>query len=388
MEIVRDLKEVGSAEQVVPVFLRLIGERANGAHIYRGQRRAKWPLRAYLLRDPDNEGKALSACDAANIEYQLLQGFSKYLFAHRPDLFSASHGDASSEWRKMAIAQHYGVPTRFIDFCTNPLVALYFAVQDDPQAKGRQRSHSAVWAVEAKNRREVDKVGTHITEGVADLPPLDLTFVGLVFDALEETKGEEGKKQWEFRWPKGREYDLIRKHVEALRTLYEIPPKGENDRLFKPLSVRLVKQFKKKEEDGAVRDCRPDQLTKRMVEKCVNTAFVPEDMDGRISAHTSVFMYEPSRLRKPSYTLEKALEAVETTFQVIIPARLRDRIRVELNELGINRASLFPDLQGAGKHLKWMISDQKRLDNLGRLGGDVKKMVYGSERWERAHKRK
>ncbi len=37
----------------------------------------------------------------------------------------------------LARVQHYGVPTRMIDFTTNPLVALWFAVNGDPRRDGR-----------------------------------------------------------------------------------------------------------------------------------------------------------------------------------------------------------------------------------------------------------
>ncbi|MBD9630160.1 FRG domain-containing protein [Pseudomonas sp. PDM19] len=42
----------------------------------------------------------------------------------------------SDEWGWMFLMQHYGIPTRLLDFSENPLVALYFAVSSHPGADG------------------------------------------------------------------------------------------------------------------------------------------------------------------------------------------------------------------------------------------------------------
>lgn len=87
----------------------------------------------------------------ADSEYDLLPGLARIkkpehemeatlindFLTRRPDAFSGL-----SEFDTLAKMQHYGLPTRLLDFSLNPLVALYFACESKPQKPGRVLCHS------------------------------------------------------------------------------------------------------------------------------------------------------------------------------------------------------------------------------------------------------
>ncbi len=137
-----------------------VGERA----VYRGHTDFNWILIAKLFRDlhaksenstddtpSEVERQILSEHlpmkEAHSLEHRLFHDFSRYLYAYRPDLVCTvpeeekSNTRAMQEWRQLSIGQHYGLPTRFLDFTTNVLVALFFAVETPVKRRKTTKGH-------------------------------------------------------------------------------------------------------------------------------------------------------------------------------------------------------------------------------------------------------
>lgn len=82
----------------------------------------------------------MDAQTRAALEQKVLQIFDNHLITYVDHL-------PRDEWEKLAIAQHHGLPTRFMDLTTNPLAALYFAIRDTEQDCDGNDVDSAVYVL-------------------------------------------------------------------------------------------------------------------------------------------------------------------------------------------------------------------------------------------------
>lgn len=242
----------------------------------------------------------LSLIEREQKECEVLETFSNHLLTyvqHRPQ----------TAWEELAIAQHHGLPTRFMDWTTNPLVALYFAVRNT----GGRSADSAVYVLISNPKRYADlkrglapqikPVGDAATE-LADASEDD---VYADFDVIDEEKIES-------------DYDAILRPA-GVGLFDDKNPTRDSDL---PLASEMPSPFKISE----------------------NIIYDPPHVSPRIRAQDGVLL----ACWQPMQPLDE-----KDYLEIVIKQAAHEDIRRRLDQYGVFDKQLFPDLDGIAKWLKY-----------------------------------
>lgn len=247
----------------LPEFVRQVAENATLSTLdcvaaYRGHRDIAWKLLPTIARDPFRPSAALCSGEDEDecAERVLLRFFDTFAASMIPEWASAG-GPKEFSWNRLILAQHHGLPTRLLDWTTNPLVALFFALEGDPASC-------------ALSRCRFCKGG-----GVHDS----------IVHALLNRRGFSVSA-------------LVSKEENRDAPLY-----GYSD------DVGLL---------------------------------WPPHINPRVAAQSSIFAIR----RNPG-------REIEPDVSIAIPHARRERILRELENHGVTRKTLFPDLEGVAKYLAW-----------------------------------
>lgn len=229
---------------------------------YRGLKSSNWPLIPKLYR-PSSE----SIKELLRREDEIREEFVRRapsLTSYRPE----------NAWEWYFLMQHYGAPTRLLDWTEDPLIGLYFAVKD---SEGLQ--DAAVWVLDA--------------------------------------------------------WCLNKQSIGA-------------DEVLPPGSAGLLTKDIKK-----YRPWLPDRFdAKRRLKIEHPVAIYPNQFDRRIAAQRSCFTVHGAKgpgLETLFHNDERLLK------RIVIPGYATVTIREELEEYGIDEATIYPDLEGLGKSVaRWL----------------------------------
>jgi len=130
-------------------IIRSVGEFVSHLHktptatrrLFRGQNTDKCLLPKIMRLAKENH---ISPADIDGIEQRMLERFRK------ESVPMLSFPRELAVWELMSIAQHWGMPTRLLDWTANPLAGLWFAVSTDPSKK---KEHGVVWVLDGPNEK-------------------------------------------------------------------------------------------------------------------------------------------------------------------------------------------------------------------------------------------
>ncbi len=103
------------------------------AWLFRGQQDAIWKLTPKIDRGPFSNFRGMAGSKRHQHETRVLETFRNWA---RPYIKAEPRND----WEWLALAQHYGLATRLLDWTANPLAALFFAIEGSSNG-----NNSAVW---------------------------------------------------------------------------------------------------------------------------------------------------------------------------------------------------------------------------------------------------
>jgi hypothetical protein len=207
-----------------------------------------------------------------------------------------------NEWELLALAQHHGLPTRFMDWTTNPLVALYFATRSSKTDKNGNPLDSAVYVLTGKAVRYNDMLRKEHKEDV------------------EEDKYEKETKEDPYS---------------------EFGVDDDNENVLSEMDVPIKEETKEKEKEK-----KSTQSKSSPFDIAFNVIYDPPHVSPRIRAQDGVLLacYRP-------------LQEIEDTnyIEILIKHDAHDEIRKRLDQYGVFDKQLFPDLDGMAKWLKYRV---------------------------------
>jgi hypothetical protein len=275
-------------------------ELPKGRIYFRGQ--SKLVSEGYPLKSSIGRYKKLESCtlfERDQTERQVLGVFTHHLLTYVRHL-------PRNDWEALAIAQHHGLPTRFMDWTTNPLVALYFAARETQLDDSDKPLNSAVYVLTSEPVRfsELGRPTEDTIKPVGDSATAATTSSAYEDFGVEIELAEEAAA-----------FDASKIVLDAPPTEMGKQPAAESP-VVSPFSINE------------------------------NVIYDPPHVSPRIRAQDGVLLacHQPMRPVEEKDYLE-----------IVIKHEAHDDIRRRLDQYGVFDKQLFPDLDGIAKWLKYRV---------------------------------
>lgn len=268
---------------------------------YRGEESNEWPLTHSLHRKIKNGSEA---------------GMVRELMTRVPEEF----GDAESLFDRLVLAQQNGLPTRLLDVTRNPLVALYFALQQTNTKhidRCNQKARIHVFATPVAMIRRHDDDDVNVAAAISELSTLEQDVILTCC----------------FEWRNDPPRDRSMVHDDhSLPSYLEVIQKCAD--LLSPTKPYLSNQIDPKTFFGVY-----------LVE--------PKRALDRLRAQSGAFILSAYHRRFEQKMVAKVDASARIydhhTIHIDISEQSRERMLEQLSNMNINQETLFPGLESSAK---------------------------------------
>ena len=288
----RLLKAIEDYEKYYGEIESKIGHSEEFAFYFRGEPTCGWELRPSVMRTDSNK--------RGNSERDMLRD----LISRRPSEFSGMT-PALAQWM---LAQHHGLPTRFLDVTRNPLVALFFACEEDEQ-------HDGILHIFAVSRSLIKPFESDAVSVIANFAKLSSEEQDLILGKCIPQSRLHSSQPVSHR-----------DYSEAMRRLYQL--------------IRVEKAYFDQRID-------PRDLYRVLVVE-------PQQSSDRIRAQSGAFIASAfhERFERDKILVWNSNIPVYAHYMLTVPSSHKSSLLKELRLLNITRETLFPGLDASAMAVK------------------------------------